>query len=63
MRYQGREPPEGCPPWGADDAVTEEIVHARATTGPGRPVPALPFVDGIPADEYLCVRLTAGGPW
>ncbi|WP_411129073.1 hypothetical protein [Streptomyces sp. x-19] len=30
---------------------------------PGRPIPSLPFVSGIPADEYLHVRLTASGAW
>ncbi|MFJ9416668.1 cupin domain-containing protein [Streptomyces sp. NPDC101227] len=43
--------------------VIEEFVKSRGTMDPGRPMPSLPFVDGIPADESLRVRLTATGAW
>ncbi|WEB41709.1 cupin domain-containing protein [Streptomyces yunnanensis] len=45
------------------DGVIEEFVNARGSMDPGRPMPSLPFVDGIPADESLFVRLTAAGAW
>ncbi|MEW1676013.1 cupin domain-containing protein [Streptomyces noursei] len=45
------------------DGLIEEFVRARATTDPGRPIPSLPFVSGIPADKNLHVRLTASGAW
>lgn len=43
--------------------MIEEFINARGSMDPGRPVPSLPFVDGIPADESLLVRLTAAGAW
>ncbi|SEC05988.1 hypothetical protein SAMN05428945_1913 [Streptomyces sp. 2224.1] len=43
--------------------MIEEFINARGSTDPGRPVPSLPFVDGIPADGCLCVRLTVAGAW
>ncbi|MCF3146122.1 cupin domain-containing protein [Streptomyces platensis] len=45
------------------EGVIEEFINARGSTDPGRPMPSLPFVDGIPADGSLCVRLTAAGAW
>ncbi|MGW1196292.1 cupin domain-containing protein [Streptomyces sp. NPDC002536] len=45
------------------DGVIEEFVTARGSMDPGRPMPSLPFVDGIPADEGLRVRITAAGAW
>ncbi|MFJ5675527.1 hypothetical protein [Streptomyces sp. NPDC093097] len=45
------------------DGVIEEFLCARGATAPGRPMPSLPFVDGIPADECLHVRLTPSGAW
>ncbi|MFF2812472.1 cupin domain-containing protein [Streptomyces sp. NPDC058000] len=45
------------------DGAIEEFLCARGTMDPGRPTPSLPFVDGIPADENLHVRLTASGAW
>jgi hypothetical protein len=45
------------------DGLIEEFLFARGTTDPGRPMPSLPFVGGIPADESLHVRLTASGAW
>ncbi|WP_055582613.1 hypothetical protein ACFIN9_10525 [Streptomyces noursei] len=45
------------------DGLIEDFVRARATTDPGRPIPSLPFVNGIPADENLHVHLTASGAW
>ncbi|MFI9080576.1 cupin domain-containing protein [Streptomyces sioyaensis] len=45
------------------DGVIEEFLHARGTMDPGRPIPSLPFVGGIPADGGLHVRLTASGAW
>ncbi|MGV4930014.1 cupin domain-containing protein [Streptomyces sp. BHT-5-2] len=45
------------------DGVIEEFVNARGSMDPGRPMPSLPFVDGIPADDSLFVRLTAAGAW
>ncbi|AIA06472.1 cupin domain-containing protein [Streptomyces noursei] len=45
------------------DGLIEEFVRARGTMDLGRPVPSLPFVNGIPADENLHVRLTASGAW
>ncbi|MFE0187304.1 cupin domain-containing protein [Streptomyces sp. NPDC058989] len=45
------------------DEVIEEFLFARGTMDPGRPMPSLPFVGGIPADESLHVRLTASGAW
>jgi len=43
--------------------VIEEFINARGSTDLGRPMPSLPFVDGIPADESLSVRLTPAGAW
>lgn len=40
------------------DRVIEEFITTRASTDPGRPMPSLPFIDGIPADQSLFVRLT-----
>ncbi|MEU9485398.1 cupin domain-containing protein [Streptomyces decoyicus] len=58
---------EGAKRWKLTDAlhegVIEEFINARGSTDPGRPMPSLPFVDGIPADGSLCVRLTAAGAW
>ncbi|WP_435602301.1 cupin domain-containing protein [Streptomyces sp. bgisy130] len=45
------------------EGVIEEFINARGSTDAGRPMPSLPFVDGIPADGSLCVRLTAAGAW
>ncbi|QTZ92760.1 cupin domain-containing protein [Streptomyces auratus] len=45
------------------EGVIEEFINARGSADPGRPIPSLPFVDGIPADGSLCVRLTAAGAW
>lgn len=45
------------------DEVIEEFLSARGTMDPGRPMPSLPFIGGIPADENLYVRLTASGAW
>ncbi|MFG2141918.1 hypothetical protein [Streptomyces sp. NPDC048650] len=45
------------------DGVIEEFINARGSMDPGRPMPSLPFVDGIPADESLFVHLTAAGAW
>ncbi|MDT0458740.1 cupin domain-containing protein [Streptomyces sp. DSM 41527] len=45
------------------EGVIEEFINARGSADPGRPMPSLPFVDGIPADGSLCVRLTAAGAW
>ncbi|MER0481040.1 hypothetical protein ABR737_22355 [Streptomyces sp. Edi2] len=45
------------------EGVIEEFINARGSTDPGRPMPSLPFVDGIPADGSLSVRLTAAGAW
>ncbi|GHI10212.1 cupin [Streptomyces cellostaticus] len=45
------------------DGVIEEFLCARGTMDPGRPMPSLPFVGGIPADDNLHVRLTASGAW
>ncbi|MFB6539319.1 cupin domain-containing protein [Streptomyces noursei] len=47
---------------GLHDGVIEEFLAARGTMDPGRPMPSLPFVDGIPAEADLLVRLTASGP-
>ncbi|MFF2807855.1 cupin domain-containing protein [Streptomyces sp. NPDC058000] len=48
---------------GLHEGVIEEFLSARGTMDVGRPMPSLPFVDGIPADETLHVRLTASGAW
>ncbi|WP_432000689.1 cupin domain-containing protein [Streptomyces sioyaensis] len=45
------------------EGAIEEFINARGSTDPGRPMPSLPFVDGIPAEGSLCVRLTAAGAW
>lgn len=45
------------------DGVIEELLFARGTMDPGRPMPSLPFVGGLPADESLHVRLTASSTW
>lgn len=45
------------------DGVIEEFLCARGAMDPGRPMPSLPFVGGIPVDESLYVRLTASGAW
>ncbi|GGU86521.1 hypothetical protein GCM10010211_60750 [Streptomyces albospinus] len=45
------------------EGVIEEFLLARGTMDVGRPMPSLPFVGGIPADEDLRVRLTASGAW
>ncbi|PJN37325.1 cupin [Streptomyces sp. CB02959] len=45
------------------DNVIEEFLLAQGTMDPGRPMPSLPFVGSIPADESLYVRLTVSGAW
>lgn len=45
------------------EGVIAEFINARGSMDAGRPMPSLPFVDGIPADGGLCVRLTAAGAW
>ncbi|MFJ5679071.1 JmjC domain-containing protein [Streptomyces sp. NPDC093097] len=48
---------------GLHEGVIEEFLAARGTMDPGRPTPSLPYVDGIPAETDLLVRLTASGAW
>ncbi|SHL21043.1 cupin domain-containing protein [Streptomyces yunnanensis] len=45
------------------EGVIEEFLCARGAMDPGRPMPSLPFIGAIPADERLHVRLTTSGAW
>ncbi len=48
---------------GLHEGVIEEFLAARGAMDPGRPMPSLPYVDCIPAEPDLRVRLTASGAW
>ncbi|GAA2657690.1 cupin domain-containing protein [Streptomyces lunalinharesii] len=48
---------------GLHEGVIEDFLAARGTMDPGRPMPSLPYVESIPAEPELRLRLTAAGAW
>ncbi|MFI2431510.1 cupin domain-containing protein [Streptomyces sp. NPDC018693] len=45
------------------DGVIREFLDVRDATDPGRLMPSLPFLDGIPAEDDLMVRFTTARAW